>query len=79
MADHYALLIATLISVLLSTATMLAIREPLQALLASLCPVGTTALFWTRAAVTLLYLLPLWVVLVFGMPSGYALDNASPS
>jgi hypothetical protein len=69
MPDFFALLLATSISLLLSTATVFAIQAPLRALLAAICPLGFTAEFWTRAAITLLYLMPLWVVLVFGMPN----------
>ena len=56
------------ISAALSSATVLAIYCPLLRLLEAICPLQHTATFWTRAAVTVLYLLPLWVVLVFGMP-----------
>jgi len=33
--------------------------------------------FWTRAAVTVLYLMPLWVVLVFGLPDLGRLEYVS--
>lgn len=55
------------ISLALSSATVYAIYCPLLRLLEAICPLQHTAKFWTRAAVTVLYLLPLWVVLVFGM------------
>jgi len=38
------------------------------------CPLGITAVFWTRAAVTVIYLLPLWVVLIFGLPDFTEVD-----
>jgi hypothetical protein len=56
------------ISVLLSSLTVFAIYQPLHRLLDAVCPLGFTAEFWTRAAVTVIYLLPLWVVLTFGLP-----------
>jgi hypothetical protein len=68
MSEISALLVTVTIALLLSTATAVAIYAPLRRLLEALCPLGSTADFWTRAAVTLLYLMPLWVVLVFGLP-----------
>jgi type VI protein secretion system component VasK len=68
MSELFALITVVAISVVLSTATVYAIHSPLRALLEAICPLGITAVFWTRAAVTVLYLLPLWVVLVFGLP-----------
>jgi hypothetical protein len=68
MNEITALVIVVLIALLLSTATVVAIYAPLRRLLDAICPLGSTAEFWTRAAVTVLYLMPLWVVLVFGLP-----------
>jgi quinol-cytochrome oxidoreductase complex cytochrome b subunit len=51
-----------------STLTVIAIREPLHRQLDALCATGASATYWTRTAVTVLYLLPLFVVLVFGLP-----------
>ena len=56
------------ISVFLSSITVFAIYQPLHRLLEAVCPLGFTAEFWTRAAVTVIYLMPLWVVLTFGLP-----------
>jgi hypothetical protein len=77
MNEFSALLIGIAISVALSTATVTAIRQPMQRLLEAVCPLQFTALFWTRAAITVLYLLPLWVVLVFGLPGTDQLGYAS--
>ena len=68
MNEISALITVVAISVALSTGTVIAIHAPLQKLLEAVCPLGITAAFWTRAAVTVIYLLPLWVVLVFGVP-----------
>ncbi|HEY6126067.1 MAG TPA: hypothetical protein VIV63_15545 [Steroidobacteraceae bacterium] len=68
MSDFFPLVTALVISFTLSTATVFAIYHPLHRLLEAVCPLGFTAAFWTRAAVTLIYLFPLWVVLVFGLP-----------
>jgi len=56
------------ISIFLSSITVFAIYQPLHRLLEAVCPLGFTAEFWTRAAVTVIYLMPLWVVLTFGLP-----------
>jgi hypothetical protein len=69
MNETAALIVVTGISLALSSATVFAIHSPLRRLLEAVCPLGFTAQFWTRAAVTVIYLLPLWVVLVFGLPS----------
>ena len=74
-----ALVIGVAISVALSAATVLAIQQPLHRLLEAVCPLPTTAAFWTRAAITVLYLLPLWVVLVFGLPGGERIEPPSAS
>jgi hypothetical protein len=65
------------ISIVLSSGTVFAIYHPLRRLLEAVCPLGFTAEFWTRAAVTVIYLLPLWVVLVFGLPDLQRLDYIS--
>ena len=77
MNEISALLIVVAISLALSTATVAAIHAPLRRLLEVICPLGITALFWTRAAVTVVYLLPLWVVLVFGAPDFARLEYTS--
>ena len=56
------------IVLLFSTITVVAIHGPLRRQLGALCPVETTAAFWMRSAVTLIYLLPLFVVLGIGVP-----------
>jgi hypothetical protein len=61
-----------------STLTVFAIHEPLRRQLEALCANGTSALYWTRTAVAVLYLLPLFVVLVFGVPDLTRLD-ATPA
>jgi hypothetical protein len=62
--------LATAITVALgsSTLTVAAIHGPLRRQLVAACPVDSTAAFWMRAAVAVLYLVPLFVVLVFGLP-----------
>ncbi len=77
MNESTALLTVVTISLALSSATVFAIYHPLHKLLEAVCPLGFTAEFWTRAAVTVLYLLPLWVVLVWGLPDLGRLDYVS--
>jgi len=77
MNESFALTTVIVISIALSSGTVFAIYHPLHKLLEAVCPLGFTAEFWTRAAVTVLYLLPLWVVLVFGLPNLERLDYVS--
>ena len=78
MSEFFPLIIALAITLALSSATVYAIYRPLHNLLEVVCPAGVTAEFWTRAAVTVIYLLPLWVVLVFGLPDLQRVDYVSP-
>jgi hypothetical protein len=77
MSESSALFTVVVISIALSSATVFAIYQPLRRLLEAVCPLGFTAEFWTRAAVTVIYLLPLWVVLVFGLPDLERVDYFS--
>ncbi len=69
MNETTAVVTVVAISLALSSITVYAIHAPLRRLLESICPLGTTAGFWTRAAIVICYLFPLWVVLVFGLPN----------
>ncbi|MBC8027173.1 MAG: hypothetical protein H7Y89_14360 [Steroidobacteraceae bacterium] len=62
------LLTAIAIALGASTITILAIFRPLRRQLAAMCPVDTTAAFWMRSAVAVIYLLPLFMVVAFGVP-----------
>ena len=68
MSPFTALASALGIALTASTLTTIAIHAPLRRQLAAICPVDSTATYWLRSAVTLLYLLPIFVVLVFGLP-----------
>jgi hypothetical protein len=68
MNEFTALVTVIAIALILSTVTVVAIHAPLQRLLEAICPLGSTAVFWTRAAVILIYLMPLWVAVAFGLP-----------
>jgi len=67
------------ISLLLSSVTVFAIFQPMRRVLETVCPLQTTASFWMRAAVTVLYLLPLCIVLAFGIPDLSRLGYAPPT
>lgn len=69
MNETTAVVTVVAISLALSSITVYAIHAPLRRLLEAICPLGTTAEFWTRAAIVVCYLFPLWVVLVFGLPN----------
>jgi type VI protein secretion system component VasK len=77
MNETSALSTVIVISIVLSSATVFAIYRPLRKLLEAVCPLGFTAEFWTRAAVTVIYLMPLWVVLVWGLPDLQRIDYYS--
>jgi hypothetical protein len=77
MNETAALLLVILLSTALSTATTVAIHAPLRRLLEAICPLGHTAVFWTRASLVVIYLLPLWVVLAFGLPRLDYIGNVS--
>jgi len=77
MSELSALTTVIAISLVLSSGTVFAIYRPLRQLLEAVCPLGFTAEFWTRAAVTVIYLMPLWVVLVWGMPDTQQLEIVS--
>ena len=68
MTPFSTLVTAVGIALLASSLTVFAILGPLRQQLDASCPSGTTASYWTRTAVMALYLLPLFVVLVFGVP-----------
>jgi hypothetical protein len=63
-----ALLTAVAIALGASTITVLTIYRPLRRQLAAMCPIETTAAFWMRSAVAVIYLLPLFMVVGFGVP-----------
>ena len=50
MNETTALLVVVTISMALSSMTVFAIHTPLRQLLEAICPLGTTAVFWTRVA-----------------------------
>ena len=78
MNEMIALGTAIAISLTLSSATVFAIHTPLRRLLEAVCPAGFTSVFWMRAAVIVIYLLPLFVVLVFGVPNLQRVEYVTP-
>lgn len=63
-----ALLTAITITLAASTITVVAIHRPMRRQLLASCVVDTTAAFWMRSAIAVIYLLPLFMVVAFGVP-----------
>jgi hypothetical protein len=78
MTAYPALTTAITTSLILSTATVSLVHAPLRKLLEAVCPLGATADFWLRAAMAVSYLLPLWAVLAFGVPTLEHIEMAAP-
>ena len=68
MTGLMALTTAVGIALVASTLTVAALHQPLRRQLATLCPVDATAAYWMRSMVALIYFLPLFAVLAFGLP-----------
>jgi hypothetical protein len=56
------------VSLVLSAVLSLVILPPTRAVLRRLCPLEDTVAFWTRFTVLMLFLGPLLVTLIFGVP-----------
>jgi len=56
------------VSLLLSTILSLIILPPTRSVLSRLCPAGDAVAFWSRFTVLMLFLGPLIVTLIFGVP-----------
>jgi hypothetical protein len=67
MSSLQALGLATMVSVGMSTVLCLVIYRPLRALLRHVCPGEEAVHFWARFSVTMLFLSPLLVSIVFGL------------
>ena len=61
------LIIAVVVSLLLSTAILLAIAKPLRQLLAQICKEGQSTSFWVAFTAVMLYVAPLFIA-VFWTP-----------
>jgi hypothetical protein len=69
MTSLQALTLATVVSLVLSTVLSLVIYRPLRAVLFKVCAGEEAVQFWLRFSVTMLFLSPLFVSIVFGLPS----------
>ena len=67
MTPFSTLVTASGVALVASSLTVVTIREPLRRQLELMCTTRASVTYWTRTAVTVLYLLPLFVVLVFGL------------
>src|SRR3989440_9814543 len=61
-------LLGLVVSLVLSSVISLVILPPTRALLRRLCPLEDAVAFWTRFTVLMLFLGPLLVTLIFGVP-----------
>ena len=75
MTSLQALAIAVLISLALSTVLSLAIFGPLRMLLQRACPGGEAVVFWERFMLIMLFLSPLFVSIVWGLPPPSAMPS----
>jgi hypothetical protein len=73
MSALQAMTIAIAVSVCVSTILVAGLLTPLRAVLRRVCPGPEGENFWTRFTVLMLYLSPLLVALVFGVP--YSTDS----
>jgi hypothetical protein len=69
MTSFQSLAAAALVSVALSTTLSFVIFGPLRALLAKVCTGAEAVQFWVRFSVIMLFLSPLLVSIVFGLPT----------
>jgi hypothetical protein len=69
MSSLQSLAVATIISLVLSTVLSAVIFRPLRALLFKICSGEEAVEFWARFTLTMLFLSPLIVSVVFGLPS----------
>jgi hypothetical protein len=68
MSALQAMTIAIAVSVCVSTALVAGLMSPLRAVLRRVCPGPEGENFWARFTVLMLYLSPLLIALVFGVP-----------
>jgi hypothetical protein len=68
MSALQAMVIAIAVSVCVSTVLVVGLMTPLRAVLRRVCPGPEGENFWARFTVLMLYLSPLLIALVFGVP-----------
>jgi hypothetical protein len=68
MTGLMSLVIAAGIVLVASTLTAVLMHAPLRRQLCMLCPADTAATYWMRSAVALIYLVPMYTVMSFGLP-----------
>jgi hypothetical protein len=72
-----AVAVAALTSLFVSSVLTATLVGPLRPLLGRLCPGPESERFWARFTIVILYLTPLLVALVFGVPASSELASAS--
>jgi hypothetical protein len=78
MSSLQALTLATIVSVGMSTVLSVVMYRPLRALLRLICPGEEAVHFWARFSVTMLFLSPLLVSIVFGLPGTMQVSGPNP-
>jgi hypothetical protein len=68
-------MLALLLSLMLSAILVATILTPVRAVLGRLCPSEPAVAFWTRFSVLMLFLGPLIVTLLFGIPAAEAVQG----
>jgi hypothetical protein len=69
MSSLQVMAIAILVSVSISTLLVVGLIQPLRSLLRRVCPGPEGENFWARFTVLMMYLTPLLLALVFGLPN----------
>jgi len=78
MTSLEALATAVGVSLVLSVALSLAIFRPLQLLLRRSCPGAEAVMFWERFTLIMLFLSPLFVSIVWGLPPTSTIPTVDP-
>ncbi|MET0498255.1 MAG: hypothetical protein ABW106_08320 [Steroidobacteraceae bacterium] len=66
--------VALFVSLVVSSGLVVALTPPLRGLLRQICPAGAAENFWTRFTVVMLFVAPMLVALLFGLPNRASLD-----
>jgi hypothetical protein len=69
------LIVALIISLAVSSTLSIALVTPLHAVLRQICPAIEGENFWARFTLVMLFVGPMLVALIFGVPDAYSLDG----
>lgn len=71
------LIVALVVSLTISSMLAAALVQPLRGLLHQICPAIEGENFWTRFTVVMLFVAPMLIALVFGLPDTFTVDGFS--